>query len=195
MKLLSLTQSKRWPNGVIQKRGLFECRCGAQVERPFYAGLKNKTCGCGKNPPGVENPNFRHGQSHSALYQVWGAMVNRCRNKTDKDFRNYGGRGIAVCRQWMKASNFIQWAQSNGWKQGLVMDRIDNNKGYSPDNCRFVTPKESARNRRDSVLNVRLAKLIRDAIQTGMTQKEASEFFHIPYGSIKALAQGRTWKE
>ena len=74
-------------------------------------------------------------------------MKERCYNENSKSYARYGGRGITICDEWLRDSNaFKSWALSAGYREGLEIDRIDNNKGYSPDNCRWVTKKENARN-------------------------------------------------
>lgn len=80
------------------------------------------------------------------IYSVWQNMKQRCDNPYYIDYDYYGGRGIKVCKEWYDPVNFIDWALSHGYEEGLSLDRIDNNKGYSPENCRFVTHKEQMRN-------------------------------------------------
>lgn len=92
-----------------------------------------------KNGSWVRNPR---------LYSLWGSMVHRCENKKRDSYQRYGGRGITVCEEWHDANLFMDWAENNGYKPGLQLDRIENDKGYSPDNCRWVTAKENARNTR-----------------------------------------------
>lgn len=78
-------------------------------------------------------------------------MIDRCTNVLHKDYMNYGGRGISVCNEWMESRQaFLIWSIKNGYSNDLELDRIDNNKGYSPDNCRYITRQENRNNRRDS---------------------------------------------
>ena len=95
------------------------------------------------------------------LYDVWKAMGYRCYNPNHSNYKNYGGRGVTVCDEWRKGfSQFREWAIPL-WAPGLEIDRIDNDGNYEPANCRFVSPKENARNRRDTVLNPALVREIR----------------------------------
>jgi len=90
----------------------------------------------------------KKGQTHP-LYRKWSNMKTRCYNQNSKKFQNWGGRGITVCGDWLNDPKaFIEWGLTNGWERGLLIDRIDNNGNYTPENCRFVTPAESNRNRR-----------------------------------------------
>lgn len=90
-----------------------------------------------------------HGLSYEPLYNIFKSMHDRCENVKNKAYKRYGGRGIKVCDEWSldNINNFISWAHENGWKKGLQLDRIDNNAGYSPSNCRLITAKENSRNR------------------------------------------------
>ena len=88
------------------------------------------------------------------LFKVYNSMVDRCYKNHHKSFKRYGGRGIKVCKSWLDdKEKFLQWAIENGYKRELWLDRIDNNKGYSPNNCRWVTPKESGYNRATTVFD------------------------------------------
>lgn len=88
------------------------------------------------------------------LYTCYRGMRNRCEIKTHPSYKNYGGRGIKVCEQWSGKDgffNFKKWANSNRWVKGLTLDRIDNNKGYSPENCRWVTALQQEYNKRNNI--------------------------------------------
>lgn len=85
------------------------------------------------------------------LIRTFRHMHDRCYNKNDKRYSDWGGRGIKICDEWNEdIESFIRWAISNGYQTGLSIDRIDNDKDYSPDNCRWVTLSENNQNRRSS---------------------------------------------
>lgn len=96
--------------------------------------------------------NTTHGLSKTPMYRVWRTMQTRCENPAAASFKTYGARGIRVDDRWKDFLAFKAWADLNGWQQGLTIDRIDNDKGYSPENCRIVTRKENNRNRPDVVV-------------------------------------------
>lgn len=84
------------------------------------------------------------------LYTIWIAMRQRCNNPNNSNYSNYGAKGIKVCKEWNDYNNFYNWAIANGYKEDnkkLTIDRIDNSKGYKPENCRFLTLQEQQNNR------------------------------------------------
>lgn len=89
-------------------------------------------------------------EAYNILRHKWGSMITRCTNPKSKNYVNYGGRGITVCDEWRKFANFFLWSINNGFEPGLSIDRIDVDKGYSPDNCRYITLEQQQRNRRDN---------------------------------------------
>ena len=90
----------------------------------------------------------KHGLSNTRLYNIWRDMKNRCLNPNNVGYPNYGGRGITVCAEWLEYQPFHDWAYTNGYMDDLFIDREDNNLGYSPANCRFVTRQVQQANRR-----------------------------------------------
>lgn len=94
---------------------------------------------------------LRHGFSGERVYRIWRSMKSRCLDPNHPPYKDYGGRGITVCDDWLDSVKFIDWAMANGYTDYLQLDREDNDLGYSPENCRWVTPGVNARNRRDNV--------------------------------------------
>ena len=87
--------------------------------------------------------------SYSKLYRTFSGMLDRCRCKTTTGYKNYGGRGIKVCDEWVgNYMAFMEWALANGYKEGLELDRIDVNGNYCPENCRWITHKQNNNNTR-----------------------------------------------
>lgn len=124
------------------------CRCSCGKERIVYGGSlrigRSKSCGHYYRARG--NP--KHGGRWTKLYMVWASMRSRCFTVSNKNYENYGGRGITVCKEWDDFSVFREWALANGYKQGLSIDRIDNDGNYEPSNCRWATPHEQRINQR-----------------------------------------------
>lgn len=100
-----------------------------------------KTCGR------CSNHRTKHGMGKTKLYYVWAAMLHRCRTRTNQFFQRYGGRGISVCKEWYNFEPFMRWALTHGYKEGLCLDRINNDGNYTLRNCRFITPLQSHNNK------------------------------------------------
>ena len=94
-----------------------------------------------KQPPSFSKRNER-------ILNLWQTMKQRCENPNREKYAMYGGRGIRVCDEWHDSHAFVEWALANGYEPGKQLDRTDNDGDYSPENCRWVTPKENCRNTR-----------------------------------------------
>jgi len=117
--------------------------------------------------------------SRKRLYGIWYTMKTRCYKEKCINYKNYGGRGITVCNEWQSDfENFYNWALENGYVEGLSIDRIDNNKGYSPENCRWATRIEQANNQRSNHLITYNGKT--------QTLKQWADELKIPYTSLKS---------
>lgn len=91
---------------------------------------------------------YKHGLSHTRIDNIYKSMIDRCLNPKSRNFHKYGAKGIGVCDEW-KSDNtkFFEWSFANGYAENLTLDRIDNNQGYSPNNCRWVSYKTQNNNR------------------------------------------------
>lgn len=136
----------------------------------------------------------QHGMAGTPLYRKWWSMVARCCYPSCTAYPNYGGRGISVCAEWRDFRQFRDWALGNGFDPALEIDRIDNAKGYSPDNCRFVTRLQNARNKPGyNRLNEASATRIREMFSQGVNQREIARQIGVHYGLVWCVVRNKTW--
>ena len=101
---------------------------------------------------GEKHCRYIHGETHTRLHKIWESMIARCEYDKHPYYARYGGRGIRVCEEWHEYVSFREWANENGYAEHLTIDRIDNEKGYYPDNCKWATVKDQQRNRSNNRL-------------------------------------------
>ena len=118
--------------------------CGKEFETKLSNIKRTKTC-THVNSVGILKE-YRDTFKVYRLRHILSAMLRRCLDPNDKSYRWYGAKGIKVCNEWLdNPKSFEDWALANGYKAGLTIDRIDSNKDYSPDNCRWITQEENSR--------------------------------------------------
>lgn len=150
------------------KMRMWLCRCDCGVEKEILGTSlmkgATKSCGCLNSEAARERiakQSIKHGYTSNGkterLYLVWTHMKNRCENPNATGYQNYGGRGIAVCKEWYSYPAFREWAILNGYNPNAktgqcTLDRIDVNGDYCPENCRWATAKEQGNNKRTNRL-------------------------------------------
>ena len=153
------------------------CVCGAIicVDTGSLRSGNSKSCGCIGRLKTIE-ASRTHGLAGTRCHRIWQGMLNRCRNKNQLNYKNYGGRGISVCARWERFENFFE--DMGEPPEGMSIDRIDNDGDYEPGNCRWATRKQQGRNRRSNrVIKFRGRErpLIEWAEDLGLEQSSLSE--------------------
>lgn len=126
-----------------------KCECGKEtiVQAADLKSGHTRSCGCLLDG----SYNITHGMTHTRLYRIWFTMKQRCTDRKSSAYCKYGAKGITICSEWLTFEPFMKWSLENGYSDKLSIDRIDNNKGYYPDNCRYVTNLIQANNKTDNI--------------------------------------------
>lgn len=180
-----LTVISRAPNAKGNQTQ-WHCRCVCGFEGVFSGSHMRQgvtqSCGC-LRAECTSRRRKTHGQTTTPLYRVWRAMLDRCHLKSHKSYRFYGGRGVVVCAEWRASFECFAGDMAATYRKGLWLDRREVNGMYCRDNCRWVTPKQQQRNRRDNVL-LEYAGQVR-------TLAEIVEMCGVQYGLVRSrLSRG-----
>ena len=172
------------------------CDCGniVEVRSSNLSTGGTKSCGCLNREPRMTN--LKHGHRRTkkvtATYISWANMLNRCSSPNSPEFHRYGGRGITVCERWNDFRNFLE--DMGIRPEGLTIDRIDNDRGYEPENCRWVTHKENNRNGIGTKLTIKKVKRIKQLLRdTKRSCAEIAKLYEISDSSIYHIKAGSHW--
>lgn len=173
-KFVDMTGWKMWEHGVINSKLIvvkrapdrlypngrrivrWECKCSCGSEKQIIVTARDlrrghsKSCGCIRTENVIKKCST-HRETDSRLYHIWCGIKSRCLNKNNNKYKNYGGRGITVCDEWLNSyESFRDWAIQHGYSDELSIDRVDVNGNYAPNNCRWVNAFVQANNRTDN---------------------------------------------
>ena len=148
MRFDKLTVIKRTKNNKCgQAMWICKCDCGGETIASSGHLLDGHTTSCGCN----KLSKIANGHSRERIYRIWNGMKKRCYYKNNDNYKYYGEIGITICDEWKNSfMKFRQWALNNGYKNNLTIDRIDFDKGYEPNNCRFVNMTIQQNNKRSN---------------------------------------------
>ena len=143
---------------------------------------------------GKKNPSYKHGMNKTRLYEIWQGIKSRCLNPNKKRFKDYGGRGITICPEWLEFIPFMDWSLSNGYQEDLTIDRIENDGNYEPNNCQWLTYIENNRKQKQIKLSLEQANEIRIKYNSGYyIQKHLAEEYNVSQVLISAIITNKIW--
>lgn len=195
IKILKYLGPKRTRNVVY----LFKCHCGKEFEKEFslLKKMKMPSCGC-LNKKTMQSINVKHGGRRrnvvSKVYSTWISMKERCYNKKNKRYMQYGGRGVCVQESWI--NNFDLFRSYIGEPPSPLhsIDRIDTNGNYCEGNVRWLSQQEQCQNKRNNVFTPETVRLARLKFSTGHSLRSISEELSINIKTVDKAVKGRSWK-
>ena len=186
MKLLKNLPTKIGKTGRLESWATFWCdECKQEVERRLSDGKIDKSCGCDK---------IKHGESNTRLYRTWKSMKSRILNLNNEFYKDYGGRGITICNEWLEFIPFRDWSLTHGYKENLQIDRKENEGNYEPTNCRWATAKENANNRRGKKLTQQKVNEIKFKYNSGYTQAQLAKEYNVSRVTIFCIVNNKLWR-
>lgn len=180
------------PTGKRQAQWLCACECGEEtiVRGSLLRRGISKSCGCLRLEVLARSART-HGLSSHSAFSSWRAMVRRCTDPNDVSYDDYGGRGITVCERWMSVAKFI--ADMGERPAGTTLDRIKNERGYEPGNCRWATPAEQARNTRRNTCTPEKAQAVRALAAAGVKKAAIARRLQLNRETVRGIANGDRW--
>lgn len=191
-----------------RKHRICKCDCGKVgyiLTSNLTSGKSNGCVDCGIKKGSTVDGDSQPDSELYSLYISYRCMIGRCYVKSTNGYDRYGGKGISVCDEWKSDyRKFKQWALSNGWENGLVVDRIDSNKNYSEDNCRWITASENSklantgRKVKSRILSdddVRYIRNCKVGKNEEHTRKTLGEKFNLSWQSINAIRSRKYYKD
>ena len=188
MKLIRKLGTRLDKNGKKQSWAIFECPFdNKEVEMRLGNGRKALSC--------KDHKSIKHNGSYTELYKKWGRMKQRILNPNSKSYKDYGGRGITICDEWLEFIPFRDWALTNGYSEDLEINRIKNDGNYEPFNCDFVTSTENNRNKRgQKIKDMEMADEIRYLYATNKyTMLDLSKKYNASVTTIFNIINNKRW--
>lgn len=175
------------------RRIKYLCKCDCGNEKVIYGenirGGKSASCGCQ-----IGGGNYKHGFTGTPEFDAWRNMLKRCTNPNARSYHNWGGRGIKICDRWLESfENFLADMGKRPHPK-LSLERIDNDKGYEPSNCKWATRKEQNNNKRGKKLTKDNVIEIINLRKEGKTAKEIATKFNVDPTLIYYIEKGKVWQ-